>query len=222
MVRIAPYYFSQRKRVFDILVSIFLLLLLTPFIVIISLVIFVTVGSPILFLQQRRGYHKEPFQIFKFRTMYHNAEKDRNKLKKHNDAPEPMFKMNRDPRFVGIGHFLSTTGIDETPQLLNILKGEMSFVGPRPLPMIEALKLTAEWDFRYQVRPGIFSLWAFSDDKYTSLDTWKQLEERSLRDSSFSKDCYLMAKTLLTHFIYFLVLLKNSVLKNHSTASDRE
>jgi lipopolysaccharide/colanic/teichoic acid biosynthesis glycosyltransferase len=116
-----------------------------------------------------------------------------------NEAPPPMFKIHNDPRFVGLGKWLAKTGFDELPQLWNILKGEMSFVGPRPLPVNEAENLPEEWrQWRERVRPGIFSQWAMSEKKHSTLDNWKNLEKRTMAKGSLFSDLSLLQKTVFS------------------------
>lgn len=201
---VVEYPSSVFKRLFDISLAILLLVLLSPLLVGVSSLILILMGRPILFKQTRTGKNKVPFQILKFRTMYQNAEKDQTHLKKINEAPWPMFKTNNDPRFVSIGRLLSVTGIDELPQLFNILRGEMSFVGPRPLPSKEAAKLGANWDFRYRMLPGIFSDWSLSDDKYSSLNHWLKLDKKTVTKSSLARDLTLFCLNIVKH-IYKLV-----------------
>lgn len=124
------------------------------------------------------------------------AEKQKKTLLGQNEAPWPMFKMKDDPRFTLLGKFLSRSGLDELPQLINILRGEMSLVGPRPLPLAEAKKLDKEWEFRYQVKPGVISLWAIDPKRYFSLEKWRKLEENTLRDGSIAKDVLLLVATI--------------------------
>lgn len=128
--------------------------------------------------------------------MEQGAEKKRNKLLHLNQAPWPMFKVYDDPRYTKIGKLLSSTGIDELPQFWNILKGEMSLVGPRPLPLAEAKNLGKEWDFRYQVKPGIISEWAVNSQRYQSLAKWKELEKGTLKKGGLAYDLHLMLKTI--------------------------
>jgi len=105
-----------------------------------------------------------------------------------------MFKMQQDPRFIGIGRWLSRTGLDELPQLVNIWRGEMSFVGPRPLPVDEAEQLPKSWDFRYLVKPGLVSEWVLSEKKYRSLNAWRQVERKPLQFSNIASDVALLAQ----------------------------
>lgn len=190
-MHIHPYYFSPIKRVSDIFLAITLLILLFPLLLAISLIILFTVGRPIIFTQKRLGIKKQPFTIYKFRVMYVGAEKNQKKYLHLNVAPKPMYKSWEDPRFVGIGKWLSKAGIDELPQLWNILKGEMSFIGPRPLPIGEAKQLDESWNFRYLVRPGILSEWAISTQRHKSLESWKSLERDGLQQGGLKSSIQL-------------------------------
>lgn len=198
------YFNSRQKRVLDIALSLFLIAVFSPLLIGISILNLVTAGSPILFFQKRVGKEKKVFTILKFRTMYIEAEKDRTKFSRLNEAPLPMFKASNDPRFVGIGHYLSKSGLDELPQLFNILKGEMSFVGPRPLPVYEAKQLGTDWNFRYRVRPGIFSEWSLSSERHKSLKTWKELEVATLQLNSVKDELKLMYRNVRHHLKYLL------------------
>jgi lipopolysaccharide/colanic/teichoic acid biosynthesis glycosyltransferase len=192
---ISPYYSSWQKRIFDCYVALLGLILLWPLFLLVSAAVFLSSGWPIFFFQKRMGIQKKHFLLIKFRTMLPNAEKKRSSLLKKNEAPWPMFKLQRDPRYTKIGKFLSRTGIDELPQLINILKGEMSVVGPRPLPIYEAEKLPTSWNFRYQVKPGIISEWVVSSSRYVSLAAWKKLELKTLQQGSWEYDFDLMLRT---------------------------
>ena len=195
-MEIHPHYHSWEKRIFDILVSLALLLIASPLLLVIGLVIFVTTGFPTIYRQRRTGKNKKSFTIYKFRVMYVGAEKNQWRYRKNNHAPEPMYKNWDDPRFVGIGRWLSKTGLDELPQLVNVIKGEMSFIGPRPLPVAESKKLSKQWDFRYRVKPGIFSDWSASFKGQITLKEWRQLEKETLSQGGFKYELDVIAKTL--------------------------
>jgi lipopolysaccharide/colanic/teichoic acid biosynthesis glycosyltransferase len=195
-IAISPYYHSWQKRLFDVMTAGTGLILLWPMFIVIAVVIIATAGSPIFFLQKRMGRDQKPFTLIKFRTMLVNAEKKRGALLKKNEAPWPMFKLHSDPRYTKIGKFLSRTGLDELPQLINILKGEMSLVGPRPLPLYEAKKLPKSWSFRYQVKPGIISEWAINNRRYHSLKMWKKLEVETLQARTSMDDLHLISRTI--------------------------
>ncbi len=193
---VSPYYSSFQKRAFDVVFAVLALIFTWPILICVSLLIFVDGGRPILFLQKRKGASGEPFTLYKLRTMKQHAHITKKELYKHNEAPFPMFKMAHDPRYTAVGKFLSRTGIDELPQIINILKGEMSWVGPRPLPVEEAKLLEKDWDFRYLVKPGIISEWAVNPSRYESLKKWKQLEIETLERGSFEYDLQLIFRTL--------------------------
>lgn len=197
-MNIHPYYYSWQKRVFDVSIATLLLLLILPIGLLISLTIYASSGHPVFFTQRRLGKDKKIFTIYKFRTMHNNAEKLRNQYQKYNEAPAPMFKIENDPRFTALGKWLSNYGIDELPQLLNILKNEMSIVGPRPLPITEATKLDANWDFRYLVKPGILSDWALSSERHSSLRSWRKLEEHQLFSGSIFMDMKLILLIIIS------------------------
>lgn len=194
---ISSYYQSWQKRLFDISISVSTLLFLWPLFLLISCLISLENGGPVFFIQPRMGYKKKPFQLLKFRTMVKNAESQKGKLKKQNEAPAPMFKMKNDPRYTRLGKVLSRTGLDELPQFINILKGEMSLVGPRPLPLEEARALPKSWDFRYLVRPGILSEWAVDTSRYHSLQKWQELEKTTMEKGGVLYDLGLMVRTLV-------------------------
>lgn len=169
-----------------------------PLMTIISIVIFFTSGSPVFYLQKRSGLNKKPFTIYKFRTMEVNASAKQSKLQHLNQAPKPMFKIHNDPRFVWGGMWLSNTGLDELPQLLNIIKGEMSLVGPRPLPTAEANKLPKEWSFRFLVKPGLFSYWTLDDRRHNSLESWQELEMKTISSSiGVGENLYLLLQNIM-------------------------
>lgn len=195
-MNIAAYHLHWQKRVFDLVLSIFLLISLFPLFVFVSIAVALSSGLPIFFTQNRTGFQKKTFKIIKFRTMRNDAQETKKSLVKKNEAPWPMFKMDHDPRFTTIGRFLSHTGIDELPQLVNVLMGKMSITGPRPLPIEEARKLPSSWNFRYKTRPGIVSHWALSKDRYKSLEDWRKLEKKELINGSLKADIQLILRSV--------------------------
>lgn len=188
------YHFSWQKRALDVVVSATVLLVLAPVLVGVIILIWLTAGFPIFYRQRRLGYRKHPFTLWKFRTMKPNADQLKKRLWRRNEAPWPMFKMESDPRFTRVGRFLSWTGLDEVPQLWQIIRGQMSLIGPRPLPIEEAKQLPSSWNFRYQVKPGILSEWAIAPDRYASLQRWRQLEQQTIQLDSFGADLRLLAR----------------------------
>lgn len=172
----------NHKRFFDLILAIIGLIILAPIFLLFYPFFMLLIGYPIIFKQKRLGKDKKVFTIYKIRTMKLDASTQQAMFIKLSAAPYPMFKIKNDPRFHIFGKNLSKFGLDELPQIINILKGEMSFVGPRPLPINEAVLLDSSWDFRYSVRPGILSKWALSPNRYKSLNYWKKLEKNEVKN----------------------------------------
>lgn len=192
-----PYYFSLRKNAFDRFLALMAIFLALPILILVVLAIYASVGQPVLYLQSRIGKNGHRFKILKFRTMRLGAHQEQAKLRQLNQAPGPMFKIYDDPRFVGVGKWLSKSGLDELPQLFNVLKGEMSFVGPRPLPVSEVKQLGKDWDFRHLVKPGIFSEWTIADYRHRSLVDWKKLDQLTLSHGGWVNDLRVIWRTLI-------------------------
>jgi lipopolysaccharide/colanic/teichoic acid biosynthesis glycosyltransferase len=157
-----------------------------------ALAVLIASGRPILFRQKRVGKDGIPFTIYKFRTMRIGAEKEQKKLRKRNEAGGPVFKIRNDPRFTAVGKFLSHTGLDELPQIWNVLKGDMALIGPRPLPVSEALKLTKKQQERHQVKPGIISPWILDGYHTKSFISWMK-----------SDIAYVKSKTIVSDIVIF-------------------
>ncbi len=198
---ISPYYFSFTKRVFDLIVASMLLIFSLPLILLLSLIIWLTAGRPVLYAQQRSGQNKKKFTLYKLRTMKKNADALKQQLLTQNQAPDPMFKIHDDPRFVGIGKWLSHTGLDELPQLINVLKGEMSLIGPRPSPVAEAQQIPSNWQWRFAVKPGLVSEWTLAKNRHQGLKRWQRLEKEGLRKASIKKDCLILANLMEKQFL---------------------
>ena len=204
-VVIHPYHNSMAKRRFDVVLSLILLVGLSPLLLLIASIVLITVGQPILYRQKRVGKNGNVFQVVKFRTMVLGAEKNQKKLRTHNEAPYPMFKHHNDPRFVGVGRWLSNTGLDELPQLWNILRGEMSFNGPRPLPENESrqlLLLKPTWRFRTLVRPGIFSEWSLDQQRHRSLARWQKLDALTVSQGGLMVEIKLIFANTITILVW--------------------
>ncbi|MCZ6593941.1 MAG: sugar transferase [Bacteroidetes bacterium] len=148
------------KRGVDILVSIFLLILFLPLFLLISVLIKLSSKGPVFFVQERVGYNKRVFRLLKFRTMVEDAEVQQATIEHLNEAEGAIFKIRNDPRITPLGKVLRKTSLDELPQLVNVLRGYMSLVGPRPLPIRDVKRIDAQWvKRRFSVRPGITGLW---------------------------------------------------------------
>lgn len=197
---INKYHNSLTKRLVDFLSSLVGLILLSPIMLIISLMILLFSGSPIFFLQKRVGKNGKVFKIIKFRTMVRNASKVQNRYKKNNEADGPVFKIYNDPRFTRIGKYLSRASVDELPQLINVLNGDMSLVGPRPLPVNEANKLKKEYKYRELIKPGITSMWVVGGMHKLKFEKWMALDNYYVKHASFSGDIKIIFKTLCLIF----------------------
>lgn len=168
--------------------AIILIILLFPIFFIISILIKITSNGPVFFRQTRMGKNKQPFLIYKFRTMAEGAEKMQDKYRKYNEADGPVFKIKNDPRFTKIGKWLAYTGFDELPQLINIIKGDMAFVGPRPLPIAEANKIPKKYHKRFEVLPGITSTWVINGTHKLSFREWMELDMNYVENKSLFMD----------------------------------
>ena len=194
---IAKYNDSLSKRLLDLIGSLFGLVITAPLFVLISIAVVLFSGRPIFFLQKRIGKKGRVFKIIKFRTMILNASKYQNKYKHLNESDGPVFKIYDDPRFTNVGKYLSRLGLDELPQLINVLKGDMSLVGPRPLPVYEAKKLNSKYKkIREQVKPGMTSSWVINGSHKLSFKEWMQLDKMYVESSSFIRDIQIILKTI--------------------------
>ncbi len=185
------------KRAIDIIVSGILLLLLSPLFLIVAVLIKFTDPGSIIFSQKRIGLHKRQFELYKFRTMVENAEVLQAQLEEKNEASGPVFKITNDPRISKIGGFLRRYSIDELPQLLNVFKGEMSLVGPRPLPIRDVEKFEEHWTRRrFSVRPGITCIWQTSGRSNISFDQWMELDLKYIDNWTLLLDFKILIKTI--------------------------
>jgi len=188
--------FTLCLHFFERLLALFLLIFLSPLLVILYILVKFTSQGPFFFKQLRAGKNKKPFWIYKIRTMVENAEDLKEKIKHLNQADGPVFKVYDDPRFTKIGRFLAKIGIDELPQLINIAKGEMSFVGPRPLPLDEAKKIPKKYERRFSVLPGIFSSWVATGAFHNDFKKWMELDLKDVENKSFWYDLKIILRSL--------------------------
>jgi exopolysaccharide biosynthesis polyprenyl glycosylphosphotransferase len=185
------------KRVLDIAVSAILLLLLAPVFLVVALLIKLEMNGPIFFVQDRVGLNKRRFRMYKFRTMVGDAEKKQTDLESLNEADGPVFKIKNDPRITRVGKFLRKASIDELPQFLNVLKGDMSLVGPRPLPLRDYQGFDEDWvRRRFSVPPGITCLWQVNGRSSLSFKEWMELDLQYIDHWSLWLDVKLIAKTI--------------------------
>jgi exopolysaccharide biosynthesis polyprenyl glycosylphosphotransferase len=184
------------KHAFDFFVAATLLLLLAPLLLLVSLAILVTMGRPVFFRQDRAGLRGRPFAMLKFRTMVRGADEMKESLREANELDGPTFKLSDDPRVTGLGRFLRRTSIDELPQLVHVLTGTMSLVGPRPLPLAEQQKIRGWHRRRLAMRPGITGLWQVSGRSDTTFERWMELDLEYVDSWSLWRDLVILLRTI--------------------------
>ncbi|CAA9471997.1 MAG: Undecaprenyl-phosphate galactosephosphotransferase [uncultured Solirubrobacteraceae bacterium] len=184
------------KRSFDCVVSVLLLILLSPLMLVLATAVAVSSRGGILYKSLRPGIGGEPFACLKFRTMYSDADQRQNDLESLNEATGALFKIRHDPRMTPIGRFLRRYSLDELPQLFNVLAGQMSLVGPRPLPMRDYERLEDWHKKRYLVLPGITGLWQVSGRSELDFDDLVRLDFLYLERWSVGLDFSILLKTL--------------------------
>ena len=185
------------KRLFDLLGATAILLLILPAMVAVALLVLVADGRPVLFRQQRVGRRGRLFTILKFRTMVRDAERLLDDLQAHNERRGPLFKMTHDPRVTRIGRFLRDSSLDELPQFLNVIRGDMSLVGPRPALPQETLEFRFEHlEARQQVRPGITGLWQISARDEAGFEAYERLDRMYVERISPRLDLTILLRTV--------------------------
>jgi exopolysaccharide biosynthesis polyprenyl glycosylphosphotransferase len=185
------------KSISDFMIAAVLIFALSPIFLIVSLIIRLTSAGPAIFKQKRVGVHGRQFYIYKFRTMVQNAEELKAKLAAMNESDGPAFKIKKDPRITVIGEILRKTSIDELPQLFNVLKGEMSLIGPRP-PLPNEVSQYEDWQLRrLSVKPGITCTWQIIPNRNEVVfDKWMKLDIEYIEKWSFKKDMLLIFRTI--------------------------
>lgn len=188
------------KRTIDIIGSTIGLLVLSPILIIVAVLIKLESKGPIIFSQDRVTKNKNTFKMYKFRSMVQNAEDLKKNLEAKNEMSGPMFKIKEDPRVTRVGKFIRKTSIDELPQLVNVLKGEMSLVGPRPsLP--KEVKEFEPWMLeRLEVKPGLTCIWQVSGRNNIDFEDWMKLDIKYVRERSTTLDIKLIIKTVFVLF----------------------
>ncbi len=185
------------KRLFDVLAAIVGLVVLSPVLLAAAIAIKATSPGPVIFVQERYGLNRRRFRMFKFRTMVANAEQLQASLEALNEADGAAFKIARDPRVTPVGRFLRKTSVDELPQLVNVLRGDMSLVGPRPMSLRDVALVTRPSDMRrFSVRPGITCLWQISGRSLLGFDDWVRLDLQYIDHWSLALDLTVLARTL--------------------------
>lgn len=187
-----------------VILALILLIITSPLFLMLFLVIKLSGMGPFIFKQKRAGKNRKSFWIYKIRTMVVNAETLRSKIENLNEVDKPVFKIYDDPRYTKIGRFLSHTGLDELPQLINVIKGEMDFVGPRPLPVEEAKLIPQKYQGRFTVLPGITSPWILQGAHKLSFGEWMESDLAYIKRKSIWYDSLILVRSflLVLTFIY--------------------
>lgn len=187
------------RRVQDITLSLLALVLFWPLMLIVALIIILdSPGASPIFCQTRIGRDGKPFTFYKFRTMRPNAEKELEDLLQYNEMDGPVFKIKKDPRITRVGRFLRKTSIDELPQLLNILQGKMSIVGPRPGIPREVEQYDDYAAQRLLVTPGLTCYWQIQPNRNSlTFDQWVALDVKYIKERSFLTDWKIIFKTVV-------------------------
>lgn len=184
------------KRTVDVLGALIGIIIAAPVMIPAALCIKCTSPGPILFRQQRTGLGGRPFTLYKFRSMYPDAEQRKRELMRFNERQGPVFKMTNDPRITPVGKFIRKWSIDELPQLFNVLFGDMSLVGPRPLPVEESNGCDQWHRRRLDVKPGVTCLWQVMSRDASSFDEWARLDIEYITRHSFLLDVRILVMTI--------------------------
>jgi exopolysaccharide biosynthesis polyprenyl glycosylphosphotransferase len=186
------------KNAMDRLGALAILIVVIPIFVVVALAVRFSSKGPVVFRQQRAGLYGKPFTMLKFRTMIADAEQRKEELEALNQMKGPVFKVENDPRITPVGRLLRKTSIDELPQLINVLKGEMSLVGPRPLPLYEVEKFAqASHRRRLSMKPGLTCLWQVRGrNQVVDFDEWVQMDLEYIDNWSFWLDLVILLRTI--------------------------
>ncbi len=184
------------KRMLDVLLAAVALICLSPLLLLITIAIKTTSRGPIFFTQTRVGLGGRTFKLYKFRSMVVNADSLKDSLEKQNEKDGPIFKMKHDPRITPVGRFIRKYSLDELPQLINILKNDMSLVGPRP-PVPREVVQYKEWQLRrLSVQPGLTCIWQTSGRSKLTFDEWMRMDLQYIDDWNLRLDFKLIVKTV--------------------------
>lgn len=189
-------FYEVIKRLIDVVCSFLGVLVLSPLFIIIAIIIKTTSKGPVFFSQKRVGKNGKEFDMYKFRSMVVNAEELKEKLAAQNEMSGPMFKMKDDPRVTKVGKFIRKTSIDELPQLWNVLKGNMSLVGPRPSLPKEVAQFEKWMYRRLEVKPGLTCYWQVSGRNNIDFEDWMKLDIRYVEERNLWIDIKLIFKTV--------------------------
>jgi lipopolysaccharide/colanic/teichoic acid biosynthesis glycosyltransferase len=184
------------KRLFDLVVGGAIVILVGPLLPLVAIMIKLDSDGPVFYRQDRVGKGCRPFKFYKFRSMYVEADRRQAELAKENELDGPVFKMRVDPRVTAVGRFLRRSSMDEIPQVLNVLRGDMSIVGPRPPLPGEVSRYSAAHRRRLEVKPGITCLWQISGRSHIGFEEWMRLDMEYLRTRGLWTDFLIFVKTI--------------------------
>jgi len=188
--------YEKVKRAIDIVLSVVFLTLFLPVMLLTAIAIRLTSRGPVVFSQERVGKDGKIFRMYKFRSMRNGAERQRAEVQHLNEADGPVFKIQKDPRLTIIGSFLRRSSIDELPQLVNVLLGQMTLVGPRPMWVCEWENAEGRARLRTKVKPGITCLWQISGRSELRYDQWVDLDLYYMRTRCFWLDVLIVLQTI--------------------------
>jgi exopolysaccharide biosynthesis polyprenyl glycosylphosphotransferase len=196
LLRTRGFYLQFGKRALDIGASALGLILTAPLLLFLGILIRLDSAGPMFYRSRRTGKNGRIFTFYKLRSMAVDAHSRRSEVSHLNEAEGPIFKIRKDPRLTRIGGFLRRTSLDELPQLLNVLKGDMSLVGPRP-PLPEEVERYEPWQMRrLDVRPGLTCLWQISGRSRIGFEEWMRLDLEYIRHRSFGMDLRILLRTI--------------------------
>lgn len=184
------------KRVLDVVLATLALVAAAPLWVIVAIAIKIDSPGPVIFVQERVGQHGRRFRFYKFRSMHADAERRLAEVRSGNEVDGPVFKMRRDPRLTRIGAFLRRSSLDELPQLINVLEGNMSLVGPRPPLPHEVAEYRPADLVRLAVKPGLTCLWQINGRSRVGFERWMEYDREYVRMMSLWLDLSILARTV--------------------------
>jgi lipopolysaccharide/colanic/teichoic acid biosynthesis glycosyltransferase len=188
--------YTAGKRVFDLAIGLLVFGLVIPILPLIALMIKLDSPGPVFYRQERVGRGGRLFRFYKFRSMYREADRGLAELQSRNEQDGPIFKIKSDPRITPVGQFLRRSSMDEIPQIINVLRGEMSIVGPRPPLPVEVARYQPWHRRRLDVKPGITCLWQIAGRSHIGFDEWMRLDMEYLRTRGLRTDAMIFARTL--------------------------
>ncbi len=195
-IPVRPVAYANAKRALDIALSLLGIVLFAPVFLLVALLVKITSRGPVIFRQTRVGLGGRLFTCYKFRSMYQDAERRKAELMHLNEATGPVFKMKRDPRITPVGRIIRKLSLDELPQLFNVLRGDMSIVGPRPPVPQEVIRYSEHELQRLSVVPGLTCLWQISGRSSVGFERWVELDLAYIDNMTFWNDLKIIVKTV--------------------------